>query len=79
MRPFAENFPFFCIFLALGAGIVSAVLPSGRAARRLTLTVCAADFLLSAAVLAIVVTAPLGAWGMDATCRRLLRPAAPRQ
>ncbi|MDY3282159.1 complex I subunit 5 family protein [Dysosmobacter sp.] len=51
MRPFAENFPFFCIFLALGAGIVSAVLPGGRAARRLTLTVCAADFLLSAGVL----------------------------
>ena len=52
MRPFAENFPFFCIFLALGAGILSAVLPSGRVARRLTLTVCAADFLLSAGVLA---------------------------
>ncbi|MBP3486006.1 MAG: sodium:proton antiporter, partial [Oscillospiraceae bacterium] len=52
MRPFAENFPFFCIFLALGAGILSAVLPGGRAARRLTLTVCAADFLLSAGVLA---------------------------
>ena len=24
MRPFVENFPFFCIFLALVAGILSA-------------------------------------------------------
>lgn len=51
MRPFVENFPFFCIFLAMVAGIVSAVLPSGRAAWRLTLGICAADSLLSAAVL----------------------------
>ena len=52
MRPIAENFPFFCIFLALTAGIVSAVLPGGRAAWRLTLGVCAASFLLSMGVLA---------------------------
>ena len=51
MRPFAENFPFFCIFLALGAAILSAVLRSGRSAQRMTLAVCAADFLLSAGVL----------------------------
>ena len=52
MRPIAENFPFFCIFLALTAGIVSAVLPGGRAAWRLTLGGCAASFLLSMGVLA---------------------------
>ena len=39
MRPFVENFPFFCIFLALAAGILSATFRSGRAAYRMTLAV----------------------------------------
>ena len=56
MRPFAENLPFFCIFLAFFAGILSAVLPSGRVAWRLTLGVCAADFLMSLEVLAYTFT-----------------------
>jgi multicomponent Na+:H+ antiporter subunit D len=52
MRPFVENFPFFCIFAAIVAGIVSAVLRSGRTAWRLTLAVCALSFFLSGGVLA---------------------------
>lgn len=52
MRPFVENFPFFCIFLAIVAGILSAVFRSGRAAWGMTLAVCAANFFLSGAVLA---------------------------
>ena len=42
MRPFVENFPFFCIFLALVAGILSATFRSGRAAYRMTLAVTGA-------------------------------------
>ena len=47
MRPFVENFPFFCSFLALVAGILSATFRSGRAAYRMTLAVTGAIDLVS--------------------------------
>ena len=51
MRPFVENFPFFSIFLALLAGIVTATIRSGRIAYRITVAVCAASAALNACVL----------------------------
>ena len=51
MRPFVENFPFFSIFLALLAGIVTATIRSGRVTFWLTVGVCAAAAVLNAAVL----------------------------
>jgi multicomponent Na+:H+ antiporter subunit D len=51
MRAFAENFPFFCIFLAIIAGIVSAVFKDGRSAWRMTISVTALIALLSALLL----------------------------
>ncbi|MBR2562977.1 MAG: sodium:proton antiporter [Eubacterium sp.] len=44
MRPLYENFPFFCVFIALIGGILTTLIHDGRKARRLTmaiLTVCA--------------------------------------
>ncbi len=52
MRPFVENLPFFSIFLAMIAGILSAVMPRGRVAYRMTLGVCVTAAALSAIVLA---------------------------
>lgn len=51
MRPFVENFPFFCIFLGIFAGIFCATIDSGRLAYRVTLGVNAAVFVLSAFVM----------------------------
>ena len=51
MRPFVENFPFFSIFLALLAGIVTATIRSGRITYRITVAVCAASAVLNACVL----------------------------
>lgn len=51
MRPLVENFPFFCIFLAIIAGIVSAVVRSGRTAWRITLSLSAVSAALSAMIL----------------------------
>ena len=51
MRPFVENFPFICIFLAILAGIVSAVIPRGRVSYWMTLAVAETIAVLSAAVL----------------------------
>lgn len=51
MRPLVENFPFFCIFLAILAGVVSAVIPKGRTAYFLTLCVSGTISVLSALVL----------------------------
>lgn len=54
MRPFVENLPFFSIFLAILAGILSGAMPRGRMAYRLTLASCGVIAVLSAAVLAYV-------------------------
>ena len=51
MRPFVENFPFFSIFLAMLAGIVTATIRSGRTAYWITMAVCAAAAVLNACVL----------------------------
>ena len=51
MRSFVENFPFFSIFLALLAGIVTATIRSGRVTYWITVCVCAAAAVLNAAVL----------------------------
>jgi len=51
MRPFAENFPFFCIFLAILAGVLSAVIPKGKICYWITLGVSGVNALLSALVL----------------------------
>ena len=51
MRPFIENFPFFSIFLAILAGILTATIRSGRAAYWVTIGVCAASAVLNAFVL----------------------------
>lgn len=54
MRPLCENLPFVTIFLAITAGILCAVLRSGRAAWRLTMLVTAANTVLSAILLAFI-------------------------
>ena len=51
MRPFVENFPFFSIFLAILAAIVTATIRSGRAAYWVTVGVCAVGAALNACVL----------------------------
>ena len=51
MRPFVENFPFFSIFLAILAAIVTATIRSGRAAYWVTIGVCAVSAALNACVL----------------------------
>lgn len=51
MRPFCENFPFFCIFLAIICGVTSASIKNGRAAYTLTLVMTAVVAALSAALL----------------------------
>lgn len=51
MRPFVENFPFFSIFLAILAAIVTATIRSGRAAYWVTIGVCAVGAALNACVL----------------------------
>ena len=48
MRPFVENFPFFSIFLAILAAIVTATIRSGRAAYWVTVGVCAVGAALNA-------------------------------
>ena len=57
MRPFYENFPFFCIFLALLTGVFTTLAEKGRAARHLCLSMLAAAGVLNAAVLANTVRA----------------------
>ncbi len=51
MRPFVENFPFFSIFLAILAGIVSAVIRRGRVCYWMTVAVAGIIAVLSAVVL----------------------------
>ena len=61
----------FCIIAYLPKATVQAAIGSVPLAMGLP---CGA-LVLSVAVLAILITAPLGAIGIDNTCRRLLRPA----
>ena len=51
MRPVYENFPFFCIFLALLCGIVTTLIHDGRKARLVTLIMLLVSAGLNAAVL----------------------------
>ena len=51
MRPFVENFPFFSIFLAILAGIVTATIRSGRVTYWITIGVCTAAAVLNGFVL----------------------------
>lgn len=62
---------FFCVIAYLPKATVQAAIGSVPLAMGLP---CGA-LVLSVAVLAILITAPLGAIGIDSTCRRLLRPA----
>ena len=61
----------FCVIAYLPKTTVQAAIGSVPLAMGLP---CGA-LVLSVAVLAILITAPLGAIGIDSTCRRLLRPA----
>ena len=61
----------FCVIAYLPKATVQAAIGSVPLAMGLS---CGA-LVLSVAVLAILITAPLGAIGIDSTCRRLLRPA----
>ena len=61
----------FCVIAYLPKATVQAAIGSLPLAMGLP---CGA-LVLSVAVLAILITAPLGAIGIDSTCRRLLRPA----
>lgn len=61
----------FCVIAYLPKATVQAAIGSVPLAMGLP---CGAR-VLSVAVLAILITAPLGAIGIDSTCRRLLRPA----
>ncbi len=54
MRPFVENLPFLCIFLAMLTGILSASLSNGRRIYRMTVGVCCVISLMSALVLVYV-------------------------
>ena len=58
MRPFYENFPFFCIYIALIGGVVTTVLRKGRVARVLSFIVLLSCAVLSGAV--AVMTAASG-------------------
>ena len=60
----------FCVIAYLPKATVQAAIGSVPLAMGLP---CGA-LVLSVAVLAILITAPLGAIGIDSTCRRLLRP-----
>lgn len=51
MRVFYENFPFFCIFLALLCGILTTLIRTGKKARRLTLLMLLVCGAMNAAVL----------------------------
>ncbi|MCI2106746.1 MAG: sodium:proton antiporter [Intestinimonas sp.] len=51
MRPFVENFPFFCIFLAMAVGILLSVSKDGRKAYWISLAVTAVVAVLSAILL----------------------------
>lgn len=55
MRVFFENFPFFCIFLSIIVGIVSAVIRNGRIAYYMSLAAAVAVAILSALLLAHLV------------------------
>ena len=69
MRPFYENFPFFCIFLALLCGILTTLAPNGRVALRVTVGMAAAAAVLNGTVLYFTAkngacfTYAMGAWG----------------
>ena len=51
MRVFYENFPFFCIFLALLCGILTTLIRTGKKARKLTLLMLLVCGAMNAAVL----------------------------
>lgn len=51
MRAFYENFPFFCIFLAILCGVTTAAVRDGRKAYRLTLSLCGVVLVLSLVLL----------------------------
>lgn len=55
MRVFYENFPFFCIFLAIIMGILSAVIKNGRVAYRMTQMTAGVIAILTAILLFYVV------------------------
>ena len=61
----------FCVIAYLPKATVQAAIGSVP----LTMGLPCGALVLSVAVLAILITAPLGAVGIDNTCRRLLRPA----
>lgn len=52
MRPLIDNFPFFCIFLCMGTGILLSIVRSGRIAYRISLFVIGAVAVMSAALTA---------------------------
>jgi multicomponent Na+:H+ antiporter subunit D len=56
MRPFYENLPFICIFIAIICGVLSAVIRDGRKAYRLALTMSAVIAVLSAILLYCIYT-----------------------
>ncbi|MEG0778984.1 MAG: proton-conducting transporter membrane subunit [Oscillospiraceae bacterium] len=56
MRPFVENFPFFCIFIAMVAGILLSVTRDGRTAYQISLAVSFTVAALSAVVVYYVMT-----------------------
>lgn len=51
MRPFVENLPFFSIFLAILAGILTATIRNGRTAYWVTIVVCGVSAVLNGIVL----------------------------
>ncbi len=51
MRPFYENFPFFCIFLALIAGILTTAVEDGKKAMYITIGTLCATGVMNAVVL----------------------------
>lgn len=56
MRPFYENLPFICIFIAIICGVLSAVIQDGRKVYRLALMMTAVIAVLSAVLLYFLYT-----------------------
>ena len=50
MRMFYENFPFFCVFLALLSGILTTLIRNGKKARAVTLAMLLCAAVLNGAV-----------------------------
>ena len=78
--PFVYNFPFFCIFLAMVSGVITAFFKTGRQARILSYAMLITVGVLSAAAISVpvIVSPDLATAPTDAGVIGLLPPLACR-